>query len=151
MVQGAPARPCERAAENPQRQAPRPLPVLRTPDELPQHLAVLSASPAHLARMAEPPYTGTAADVGTIYCYPAPVSVDATSGHTLLGGRGEARLKNPLREICTAGSVRGETLHWVSSTRRKLGGSGEKHFSLPPPRSALSAVCRDCIRPSGSS
>jgi len=26
-----------------------------------------------------------------------------------LGGRRESRLKNPLREICTVGSVRGES------------------------------------------
>src|SRR5205807_6340126 len=34
VVQTAPPRAGERAAENPQRQAPRPLPVLRSPDEL---------------------------------------------------------------------------------------------------------------------
>jgi len=49
MVQTAPARCCERAAENPERQAPRPLSVLRTTLELPRYSAVLSESPLHLA------------------------------------------------------------------------------------------------------
>jgi hypothetical protein len=92
-----------------QRQAPRPLPVLRTTDELPVHMAVLSEGPPYLARMVEPAYTGTDADVGPIRCNPTSVSAVATADHTRLGGNGEARLKNPLRKICTAGSVRGET------------------------------------------
>jgi RNA-directed DNA polymerase len=41
-----------RAAENPERQAPGPLPVLRTPDELPQHSAVLSGGPPYLEEVA---------------------------------------------------------------------------------------------------
>src|SRR5437762_13691453 len=58
--------------------------------------------------MAESSHTGTAADVGEICRNPAPVSVVAAADHTHLGGSGESRLKNPLRKICTAGSVRGE-------------------------------------------
>ena len=46
--------------------------------------------------------------MGEICRNPAPVPVVATSDHPLLGGSGESRLKNPLRKICTAGSVRGE-------------------------------------------
>lgn len=38
---------------------------------------------------------------------PTPVSTVATEDHALLGGHRESRLKNPLRKICTAGSVRG--------------------------------------------
>src|SRR6266705_1284621 len=110
LVQTAPARSCERAAENPKRQAPRSLPVLRTTDELPKHLAVLSEGPPYLVRMAESSHTRATADVGEICGNPAPASVVATSDHTGLGGNGESRLKNPLRKICTAGSVRGEIL-----------------------------------------
>src|SRR6516165_9599631 len=58
--------------------------------------------------MAESSYTRQDADVGKICRNPAPVPIVATSDHPLLGGSGESRLKNPLREICTAGSVRGE-------------------------------------------
>src|SRR5262249_56375548 len=47
--------------------------------------------------------------MGEIYSNPAAVTVGATSDHPLLGGSGESRLKNPLRKICTAGSVRGES------------------------------------------
>ena len=39
---------------------------------------------------------------------PTSVPAAATSDHTGPGGGGESRLKNPLREICTVGSVRGE-------------------------------------------
>jgi group II intron reverse transcriptase/maturase len=41
---------------------------------------------------------------------PAPIPTGATPDHTLLGGSGESRLKNPLLEISTVGSVRGERL-----------------------------------------
>src|SRR5262245_65863014 len=47
--------------------------------------------------------------MGEIYGNPASVPVVATSDHPLLGGSGESRLKNPLRKICKAGSVRGES------------------------------------------
>src|ERR1700740_2624991 len=108
MVQTAPARCSERAAENPERQAPRPLPVLRTTHELPRYSAVLSERPLHLAGMAEPPDTWKAADLGQVCRNPTSVPAAAPSDHTCLGGRRESRLKNPLREICTVGSVRGE-------------------------------------------
>ncbi len=78
------------------------------PDELPRYSAVLSESPSHLAGMAEPPDTWKAADVGEVYRNPTSVPAPTTSDHTGLGGRRESRLKNPLREICTVGSVRGE-------------------------------------------
>ena len=107
-MQAAPARPSERTAESPECQAPRPLPVLRAPDELPQSLAVLPAHLPSLAGVAESPYTRSAADVGTFWGNPPSVSVATPSDHPLLGRSGESRLKNPLRKICTAGSVRGE-------------------------------------------
>jgi hypothetical protein len=58
---------------------------------------------------AESPHTRALADVGTdmtkscgsIRCY--------YPGSCTLGGGGEYCLRNPLREICTVGSVRGET------------------------------------------
>jgi hypothetical protein len=52
MVPRAPTRGGGPAAENPQRQTPRPLPVLRTPDELSQFTAVLSGSPSSLEEVA---------------------------------------------------------------------------------------------------
>src|SRR5262249_32677609 len=108
LVPTTPARPCEQTAENAECQAPRPLPVLRTIDELPQSLAVLPESLSYLAHVAESAHARDNADVGEICRNPAPVPVVATSDHALLDGSGESRLKNPLREICTAGSVRGE-------------------------------------------
>src|ERR1700688_4188766 len=110
MVQTAPARSCERAAENPERQAPRPLPVLRTTHELPRYSAVLSARLLHLAGMADASDPGKVADVGPICQNLTSVPAAATSDHTGPGGRRESRLKNPLREIRTVGSVRGEIL-----------------------------------------
>src|SRR5215831_16564442 len=108
MVQTAPSRCCERAAESPECQAPRPLPVLRTTDELPRNSAVLSQSRSHLAGVAEPPDTWKAADMGAVCRNATSVPAPTTSDHTRLSGRRESRLKNPLREICTVGSVRGE-------------------------------------------
>ena len=70
--------------------------------------AVLSESPKYLAHVAESSHTRQAADVGEICRTPVPVPVVATSDHPLLGESRESRLKNPLREIRTAGSVRGE-------------------------------------------
>src|SRR5215469_12083298 len=66
LVQTTSARACERTAENAECQAPRPLPVLRTIDELSQSLAVLSESPAYLAHVAESPHARDHADVGEI-------------------------------------------------------------------------------------
>src|SRR5215469_10108913 len=108
VVQTAPSRSCERAAENPERQASRPLPVLRTTLELPGNSAVLSESPAPLERMAEPTDTGTAADLGTVRRNTTSAPAPAASDHTHLAEHRESRLKNPLRETCTLGSVRGE-------------------------------------------
>jgi hypothetical protein len=58
--------PVSEQQKNPERQAPRPLPVLQTTYELPRYSAVLSQSPSHLAGMAEPPDTWKAADVGEV-------------------------------------------------------------------------------------
>src|SRR5215470_15851889 len=85
MVQTASSRPCERAADNPERQAPRPLPILRTTVELPGNSAVLCESPAHLEGMAEPPDTGKAADLGTVCRNTTSAPAPTTSDHTHLG------------------------------------------------------------------
>jgi hypothetical protein len=61
----------------------------------------------HLAGMAEPADTRKAADVGKVCRNPTSVPAATTSDQTGLGERRESRLKNPLREICTVGSVRG--------------------------------------------
>ena len=72
--------------------------------------------------MAEPPDTWKAADVGKVCRNPTSVPAAATSDHTGPGGSGESRLKNPLREICTVGSVRGEIPDepWWTYTGTKL-------------------------------
>jgi hypothetical protein len=59
--------------------------------------------------MAEPSHAWKDADMGEIQNSFAAVSAAATQDHPYLDGGGESRLKNPLREICTAGSVREET------------------------------------------
>ena len=74
-----------------------------------RYSAVLPESPLHLAGMAEPPDTWKAADVGEVCRNPTSVPAATTSDHTCpKGGSGESRRTNPLREICTVGSVRGE-------------------------------------------
>jgi len=108
MVPRAPTRGGGPAAENPQRQTPRPLPVVRTTDDLPESKAVLSGSSSRLVEVPQSPHSRAKADVGEIHGRsPSPPSV-ATSHHALLGYAGESCLRNSLREICTAGSVREE-------------------------------------------
>ena len=58
--------------------------------------------------MAKSADTRKAADVGTVFRTPESVPAAATSDHTHLEEGRESRLKNPLREIRTVGSVRGE-------------------------------------------
>src|ERR1700733_15903360 len=71
-------------------------------------MAVLPECSSYLAQVAESPHTRTRDDVGTVCSHPAAIPVSATSDHPYLGGSDEYALRNPLREICTAGSVRGE-------------------------------------------
>jgi len=66
VVSRTPPRPCGPATENPECQTPRPLPILRPANELPQPLAVLSDGPVYLAQVAESPHTRARADVGTV-------------------------------------------------------------------------------------
>jgi hypothetical protein len=102
MVPRAPTRGGGPAAEIPQCQTPRPLPVLRTTDELPQFTAVLSGRPSSLAEVAQSSHSWEVVDVGEISRPPpSPPSV-ATSHHAFLGYDGEPCLRNPLREICMA-------------------------------------------------
>src|SRR6266566_695641 len=135
MVPRAPARCCERATENPECQAPRPLPILRATDELSLSLVVLSEGPSYLAGVAESPHARAMADVGEIRGNPATASVVATADHALPGGCGEHGLKNPLREICTVGSVRGEIMVSHGGLKRarnwKRWRQPKKAYSLP--------------------
>ena len=74
-------------------------------------------------------------DVGEICGNPATASVVATADHALLGGCGEHGLKNPLREICTVGSVRGEIMVSHGGLKRarnwKRWRQPKKAYSLP--------------------
>src|SRR5437870_8203959 len=94
------------AAEDPQRQAPRPLPVLRPTDELPEPSEVLSGCRKDLEEVAQSPHAREPDDVGEIQTPPSSVSFAVTSDSTSLDVPGESCLRNPLREICTVGSVR---------------------------------------------
>jgi len=107
MVPGAPPRGRGAAAKNPQCQTPGPLPVLWTTDELSEPKSVPPGRSPCLAEVAQSSHSWNRVDVGAIHvCSPSPPSI-ATSHHALLGYKGESRLRNPLREICT-GSVREE-------------------------------------------
>src|SRR6202030_3404157 len=109
MVPGEPPYACGGAAENPQCQTPGPLPVLRTTDELPESLAVLSGGPPHLAKGAQSAHSRKRDDLGEICSHPTETPIVATAYSAFLEWSGESRLRNPLREICTVGSARGET------------------------------------------
>src|SRR5271167_2768821 len=74
-------------------------------------------------------------NVGTVCSHPAAAPVVATSDHARLGGREEYRLRNPLREICTAGSVRGEIPgkpRWTySGTKLETADTAKESLQLP--------------------
>ena len=112
MVPGAPTCTGGPAAEDPQRQAPRPLPVLRSPDKLSEPSEVLSRRRKDLAEVAKSSHARKPDDVGTIHRASTTSSVAATSDSPCLDVTGESCLRNPLREICTVGSVRGEIFRW---------------------------------------
>ena len=112
MVPGEPPRTCGRTAADPQRQASGPLPILRTTDELQEHLEVLSGSLPHLANVAQSSNSREEANVGEIYRTPPSPSFVAPSDNTFLELCGESRLRNPLRGnlhggICEGGEVSG--------------------------------------------
>src|SRR6516225_434811 len=100
---------CGPAAENPKRQAPWPLPVLWATDELSGGPEVLSGCPEYLAQVAQSPLSWAADVMAEILCHPRTAPAVVTPDHPSPGQGGESRLRNSLREICTARSVRGET------------------------------------------
>src|SRR5271167_846885 len=97
MVPGEPPPDCGRTAEDPQRQAPGPLSVLRATDELPVHHAVLLDRSTRLAKVAQSPHSREEADVGEICGTPSSPSFVASTDHPLLEQGGESRLRNPLQ------------------------------------------------------
>src|SRR5580658_463524 len=115
MVPGEPPRTCGRTAANPQRQTPGPLPILRTTDELQEHLEVLSGGLPHLAKVAQSPNSWEEANVGEIYRTPPPPSFVASLDHTSLELYGESHLRNPLRGnlhggVCEGGELGAATV-----------------------------------------
>jgi hypothetical protein len=136
MVPGAPTCTGGRAAEDPQRQAPRPLPVLRPPDKLSEPSEVLSGRRKDLAEVAQSSHARKPDDVGAIHRASTTLSVAATSDSPCLDVTGESCLRNPLREICTVGSVRDEISRWchggpkrARSWKRRT--QPRKTYSLP--------------------
>jgi len=122
------------AAEDPQRQAPRPLPVLRPTDELSEPSEVLSGCRKDLEEVAQSPHAREPDDVGEIQTPPSSVSFAVTSDSTSLDVPGESCLRNPLREICTVGSVREEipVVPWWTYTGTKLETADTAKENLQP-------------------
>jgi hypothetical protein len=107
MVPAAPARAGRRTMRGAQPQAPGALPVLRTADELPESMAVLSVGASDLEEVAEPPDAGQDPAMVRVRKTPGATPVGATPGYQILDQIGESCLRNPLREIRTVGSVGG--------------------------------------------
>src|SRR5437762_7771543 len=84
------------AAEDPQRQAPRPLPVLRPTDELSEPSEVLSGRRTDLEEVAKSSHARKPVDVGAIYRAPTTSSAAAASDSPCLDVTGESCLRNPL-------------------------------------------------------
>src|SRR5262249_12415228 len=73
------------AASRPQRETPRPLPVLRTAHEPPQSLAVLSGRPPGLEEVARPEDARKDAYLGEVRAAAASPPASATPDHTSPG------------------------------------------------------------------
>src|SRR2546421_6830337 len=75
-----------------------------------------------LEEVAQSPHAREPDDVGEIQTTPSSVSFAVTSDSTSLDVPGESCLRNPLREICTVGSVREEipVVPWWTYTGTKL-------------------------------
>src|ERR1019366_6611111 len=122
VVSRASARRAGAPVDNPQRQAAGSLPILRSADELPEPPAVLPGRSSSLAQMAEPPHARNDPRLADLCTASGAPSLTPTEDHSCLDNQlGESVLKNPLREICTAGSVRGEVrqLHCRASATRR--------------------------------
>ena len=97
VVPAASARPGRESGRGAQRQTPGPLPVLRTADELPQSVAVLSARPPALAQVADPAHAGEAADLGPLPTTAHSSSAACPAHLSRLGPSGEPCMRNPVR------------------------------------------------------
>jgi hypothetical protein len=118
MVPRSSARRVGLSVENPHRQAAGPLPILRATNELPVAGAVLSGRSPSLAQVAEPSNARKEPHLGRLCAAIGAPSVAPTEDHSCLDDQfGESALKNPLREICTVGSVRGGSVQ-LPPTRR---------------------------------
>ena len=73
---------------------------------------VLSGRRKDLEEVAKSSHARKPVDVGAIYRAPTTSSVAAASDSPCLDVTGESCLRNPLREICTVGSVREELSRW---------------------------------------
>ena len=100
--------------------------------------AVLSERPSDMEARPESPHTRAMADVEPLHGNPTAASVVATPDHALLEN-GEYCLRKPLREICTVGSVRGETSvgHGGPKRARSRKRWKEAKASLQPTKSPL--------------
>ena len=114
MVPGKPPRTGGRATENPQRQAPGPLPVLRTTDELPKTPGVLSGGLSYLAEVAQSTHSRKPDDVGEIYRNPTATAAVATTDLPILGLVPRATLEEPAAVILHGGICEGgePTMSW---------------------------------------
>ena len=85
-------------SRTPECQAPWPLPILRSADELPKCPAVLSGSPAYLARVAEPLQALTMADVGAVRSHPKAAPIIAASDNAPPVAARSTVMMNSLRD-----------------------------------------------------
>ena len=91
----------------------------RPADKLAEPSEVLSGRREDLEEVAKPSHARKQVDVGAIYRAPTASSVAATSDSPCLDVPGESCLRNPLREICTVGSVREETSRWCQGEPKR--------------------------------
>src|SRR5437762_14159986 len=95
-----------RNSNKPQCETAGPLPVLRTPDELPKFAAVLSGGPSSLAQVAQPAHARQEPPVAGVCSPSAAASPVAPPDPSWLGGLAESYLRCALRQLRTGRSVR---------------------------------------------
>src|SRR5215831_17138809 len=102
MVPSPSTRPREQAAGHPQRETSRPLPVLRTSDELPKSPEVPTERPTYLEEVARTKVAGKGPDLDKVRANPSTPPAPTSQDRTTSDQNGESYLRNPLGNVALA-------------------------------------------------
>src|SRR5215467_1474067 len=120
MVPSPSTRPREQAAGYPQRETSRPLPVLRTSDELPKSPEVPTERPTYLEEVAGTKVAGKGPDLDKVRANPSTPPAPTSQDRTTSDQNGESYLRNPLGNVASAFMWRPTPLTLFDATNRAL-------------------------------